>query len=51
MRLKGALTVLRKQADFFGMTLEEVIAFIERSPLAFPNSTIDAYEVYKAEKL
>lgn len=51
MRLKGALTVLRKEAEFLGMTLQEVLAFIERSPLAFPNGVIDAYEVYKREQL
>lgn len=49
MRLKGATTLLRKEAEFLGMTFAEVLIFIERNPWAVKNSTIDAYKVYKRE--
>jgi hypothetical protein len=50
MKIKGAMTVLRKEAEFLGMTVEEVIAFIDRSPLAFPVKVLQAYEVYKQDQ-
>lgn len=51
MRLKGATTVLRKEAEFLGMTFSEVLVFIERNPYAVPQTTIKAYEVYKKESV
>ena len=49
MRLKGATTVLKKEADFLGMTFEEVLIFIEKNPQCVKNSTIDAVAVWKKE--
>ncbi len=49
MRLKGATTILKKQAEFLGMTFNELITFIERNPYAMKNSTIDAHKVWKRE--
>ena len=49
MRLKGAMTVLRKEAEFLGMTFDEVLIFIERNPYAVPNGVIKAFGVYKKE--
>ena len=49
MKLKGATTVLKKQAEHLGMTLEEVLIFIEKNPYAVKNSTIDAFAVWKKE--
>ncbi len=49
MRLKGATTVLKKEADFLGMTFEEVLIFIEKNPYAVKNSTIDAFTVWKKD--
>jgi hypothetical protein len=49
MRLKGATTVLKKQAEFLGMTFEEVLVFIEKNPYCVKNSTIDAFAVWKKE--
>tara|TARA_B100000287_G_scaffold431833_1_gene489870 strand:- start:530 stop:685 length:156 start_codon:yes stop_codon:yes gene_type:complete len=49
MKLKGAITVLKKEAEFLGMTFEELLIFIVRNPYAVKNSTIDAYKVYKKE--
>ena len=47
MQLKGAMTVLKKDAEFLGLTFEELCIFIERNPYAQKNSTIEAYTVYK----
>ena len=47
MQLKGAMTVLKKDAEFLGMTFEQLCIFIERNPYAQKNSTIKAYTVYK----
>ena len=46
MQLKGAMTVLKKDAEFLGLTFEELCTFIERNPYAQKNSTIEAYKVY-----
>jgi len=47
MQLKGAMTVLKKDTEFLGLTFEELCIFIERNPYAQKNSTIEAYTVYK----
>ena len=46
MQLKGAMTVLKKDMEFLGLTFEELCTFIERNPYAQKNSTIEAYKVY-----
>ena len=50
MRIKGAMTILTKEAKFLGMTVEEVVDFIDNSPMAFPVKTLQAYEVYKMDQ-
>ena len=47
MLIKGAMTKLKNEMEFLGMTLEELLVFIERNPYAVKNSTIEAYGVYK----
>lgn len=47
MKLKGAMTVLKKDMEFLGLTFDELCIFIERNPYAQKNNTIDAYTVYK----
>ena len=49
MRLKGATTILKKEAESLGMTLDEVLIFIERNPYCVKNSTIDAFAVWRKE--
>ena len=46
MKIKGAMTVLKKECEFLGLTFDELCVFIERNPYAVKNSTIDAYKVY-----
>lgn len=50
MKIKGAMTVLKKDAKFLGLTFEQLCVFIERNPYAQKNSTIEAYTVYKESK-
>jgi hypothetical protein len=47
MRIKGAMTKLKNEMEFLGMSFEELLVFIERNPYAVKNSTIEAYGVYK----
>ena len=47
MQLKGAMTVLKKDMEFLGLTFEELCTFIEKNPYAQKNSTIEAYKVWK----
>tara|TARA_B100001057_G_scaffold281649_1_gene282009 strand:+ start:100 stop:327 length:228 start_codon:yes stop_codon:yes gene_type:complete len=47
MKLKGAMTILKKDMEFLGLTFDQLCIFIERNPYAQKNSTIDAYTVYK----
>jgi hypothetical protein len=46
MRIKGAMTVLNKEAEFLGMTFEELLMFMERNPYAVANKALEAWEVY-----
>lgn len=47
MKYKGATTHLEKERKFLGLTWKELLIFIERNPYAFPNKTIEAYNIYK----
>jgi|TARA_R100000388_G_C7214724_1_gene145556 hypothetical protein len=54
MRIKGAMTILHKRADYFGVTFRELIDMYESdSPMKIENETarhIEAYEVYKRDQ-
>ena len=49
MKIKGAMTILTKEAKFLGMTVGEVVDFIDSKPMAFSTKTLQAYEVYKMD--
>jgi len=49
MKIKGATTILKKNAEFLGMTFEELLVFTVRNPYAVPNNVIEAFGVYKKE--
>ena len=51
MKLKGALTILNKRAEFYGKSLDWVINFIDTHPLAETCKVIEAHDVYKREGL
>ena len=46
MKLKGATTVLNKERVVLGLTMKELLIFIQRNPYAFPSKTILAYKIY-----
>ena len=50
MKINGAMTLLKKEMEFLGLTFEELCTFIERNPYAQTNKTIVAYKVYLKEK-
>lgn len=53
MRIKGAMTILKKRAKFYGMTVEELVQWLDEN-LGFKiNETVkvlQAYEVYKMDQ-
>lgn len=50
MRIKGAMTILTKEAKSLGMSIEETIDFIDRYPMSAPIKVLQAYEVYKKDQ-
>ena len=46
MKIKGAKTILKKECKFLGLTLTELLIFIERNPYAQNQKTIEAYKVW-----
>ena len=56
MKIKGAMTILAKEAKFLGMSsIEETVSYIEfncinDNSMAFPLKVIQAYEVYMRDK-
>ena len=50
MRLKGAMTILNKRAEFYGKTLDELIDWIDEGNCE-PYSVVEAHDVYKREGL
>ena len=55
MRIKGAMTILKKRAEFYGMTTEKLIQWLDKKvadtvKVGYVDETIkvlQAYEVYK----
>ena len=50
MKLKGATTLLLKEAEFMGLSFDGALAFIEKNPLAVPIKVLEAIKVYKLYK-
>jgi hypothetical protein len=51
MSYRKAMGILMKEMDFLGMTLKEVLIFIERNPYAVSPRTIEAYNTYQENKV
>jgi len=50
MKLETAIKTLVKEVEFLGFkNLGELVIDIEQNPLAYPQSAITAYKVYKEE--
>ena len=50
MGIRGALTVLKRECEFLGLTMPNLFTMIKRNPDAFPNRTIQAYKLYRGER-
>ena len=46
MGVRGASTILKRECEFLGLTMNNLFTMIKRNPGAFPNSVIEAYRVY-----
>ena len=55
MRIKGAMTILKKRAKHYGMTIEELVQWLDnrysyKTEMGYVDETVkvlQAYEVYK----
>ena len=47
MNIRGATTVLKRECEFLGLSMQELLICIQRNPYAFPNRTIEAYNAYQ----
>ena len=47
MKLKGATTLLLKEAEFLGLSFEDTLVFIKKYPLAVPTKVLEAFKVYQ----
>ena len=58
MRIKGAMTILNKRAEFYGMTTEELVQWLDKkvddkTTVGYVDETmkvLQAYEVYKMDQ-
>ena len=46
MGVRGASTILRRECEFLGLTMNNLFTMIKRNPGAFSAKTIEAYSVY-----
>ena len=46
MGVRGASTILKRECEFLGLTMNNLFTMIRRNPGAFSNRTIWAYNVY-----
>ena len=51
MKIEGAISVLKKEAEFLGMSFEEILVFIEQKPWVATQKACVAYEICKKEFL
>ena len=51
MKLETAIRVLKKDAEFMGITFDQILVFITRNPYAVPQRVIEAFGVYQLQIL
>ena len=44
--IKGASTILRRECEFLGLTMNNLFTMIKRNPGAFSAKTLEAYRIY-----
>lgn len=47
MKYETAMKILKKEMDFLGLTLEELLIFSARNPLTVPRKVVEAIGAYK----
>lgn len=50
MKLATAIQVIKKDAEFMGITFDQHQVFVTRNPYAVPQKVIEAYGVYRRNK-
>ena len=51
MLIKGAMTILKKRAEFYGITTEELVQWLDNRNDETDETVLQAYEVYKMHLL
>jgi hypothetical protein len=46
MGVSGATTILKRECEFLGLSMNNLFTMIRRNPGAFSNRTLQAYSVY-----
>ena len=46
MGVRGASTILKRECEFLGLTMNNLFTMIKRNPSAFSAKTIQAYNIY-----
>ena len=46
MGVRGASTILKRECEFLGLTMNNLFTMIRRNPLAFSSRTLQAYKIY-----
>jgi hypothetical protein len=46
MGVRGASTVLKRECEFLGLTMNNLFTMIRRNPGAFSAKTIEAFKIY-----
>lgn len=46
MNTKGASTILKRECEFLGLTMNNLFTMIKRNPGAFSSRTLQAYKIY-----
>jgi len=46
MGVSGASTILKRECEFLGLSMNNLFTMIRRNPGAFSNRTLQAYSVY-----
>ncbi len=49
MKLETAVKILEKDAKFLGMNFLGYVRFVQANPLAQPQRTMEAYQVFTAQ--
>jgi len=51
MKIKAAMTILNKECEFLGMTIDDLIEAIEMNKESYPLKTLEAYSVFTEERV